>query len=100
VSIKNSHLFVQVSVYANNKIEFGSEEIEDLTLYGNTYTFDHGLRYKSDIEPMIYFGYFPNLKKLNLFISFSNSDKKSSIDIGSFRKLANLEVIILIKRHT
>jgi hypothetical protein len=84
-SIKDSHLLFQVSVFANNKIEFGSEEIEDLTLYNNTYSFDHALKYKSDIEPKIYFENLLNLKKLNLFISYLNSDKKSSIDLDSFK---------------
>jgi Leucine-rich repeat (LRR) protein len=81
-------LLFQESDFTKNKIEFGSEEMEDLALYNNTYKFDQSSRSKSDSEPMIYFENVPNLKKLNLSISFLNS-----IDIVSFRKLANLECL-------
>jgi hypothetical protein len=93
LSIKYSTLLFQGNDFRTNKIEFGSEEIEDLTLYNNTYRFDQSSRYKSDIEPMIYFENLPNLKKLNLFISYLNSGKRSSIDLDSFRKLVNLECL-------
>ncbi len=88
LSIKNSRLFFQVSDFKTNKIELGSEEIEDLTLYDNTYKFNKSSRSKTDIKLMIYFENFPNLKKLSLFLSYRNS-----IDIVSFRKLTNLECL-------
>jgi hypothetical protein len=93
LSIKKCYLLFQGSDFKTNKIEFGSEEIEDLTLYNNTYRFDHVLSFINDTEPMIYFENLPNLKKLNLFISYLNTDKKSSINVDSFRKLVNLEFL-------
>jgi hypothetical protein len=93
LSIKYSTMLFKGGNFETNKIEFGPEEIEDLTLYDNTYKFDHGLRSKTAVEPTIYFGNFPNLRKLNLFLSYLNSGKKSSIDIVSFRKLTNLECL-------
>jgi hypothetical protein len=94
LSIKYSSLLFKVSVYTMNKIEFGSEKIEDLTLYENTYTFDHGYgaRTKTDMS-MIYFENLPYLKKLNVSISLVNPGKNGLIDIVSFRALANLECL-------
>jgi hypothetical protein len=59
LSIKYSTLLFQGNDFRTNKIEFGSEEIEDLTLYNNTYRFDQSSRYKSDIEniPSIFKSY-------------------------------------------
>ncbi len=93
LSIKYSHLVFQETDSTKNRIEFGSEEIEDLTLYSNTYKFDQSSRSKSDLEPMICFNNVPNLKKLILSIYFLSSTKESSIDIVSFQKLPNLECL-------